>query len=119
MKKLILPLMIVLLATAAFAGNFGSKYTNPPVKQMAVTESDSVTFDPPLVSMFVGTAGVVRVILLQDVGVLTCTGGTAAPDHLNVANATLFRGRIHQVCATGTTATGLIGYFYDTNPMTE
>ena len=116
MRKLFLFMVILLCAGMASAANYGSKWTNPPVKQVAVTESDATIYDPPLVSLFVGTAGVLRVILAQDVGTLTCA---TAPDHANIANASLFRGRIVQVCAAGTDATDLIGYVYDARSIGE
>ena len=80
----------------------------PPVKQVAVTPSDETVYNPPLVSIFVGTVGDVRLILVGDKDTFDCTN---APIHKN--HVGLLRGRIIQVCATGTDAEDIIGYTTD------
>lgn len=109
MKKLLLILLVLLFASSALAAPTG-KWTNPPTKQIAVTASDVTVYSPPLVSLFVGTAGALRVILIEDEGTFDCTD---APIHTAVA-AGLHRGRIIQVCATGTDAADFVGYTYGT-----
>ena len=105
MKKLLLAMINLLCAGMATAANYDSKWTVPPDNQVTVTASDVTTYEPPLVSMWVGTTGTLRLILSRDSGI-DCTD---APVHTAVPVG-LFRGRIFQVCATGTDAGAFVGY---------
>ena len=107
MKKLLLALLVLLFAVSAMAAS-PSKWLRPPTQQVAVTASDATVYSPPLVSMFIGTAGALRVILSEDGGTFDCSD---APIHTAVA-AGLFRGRISKVCATGTDAADFVGYTF-------
>ena len=111
MKKILFTLLVMALASTAFAANYDSKWTNPPDKQVVVTPSDTVPFDPPLVAIDIGVAGDVRVVLTRDIFTFDCT---TAPTHLTRPIG-LFNRRIYLVCATGTTATNIIGYPSDPN----
>ena len=75
--------------------------TSPAVSQVAITKSDTTVYDPPLKALWVGGAGDVAVIAVDDTAAVTIPG---------VNGGQIIPVMAKQVMATNTTATSIVGW---------
>ena len=108
MKRLIIALMVVALASCAFALTANTEDIAPAASVISITPSDVTEYLPALMVVTVGVTGDIRVIGVGDQETWDCTD---APIH--VEHTGLVRVRVWKVCATGTAATGILGYRKD------
>lgn len=78
-------------------------YQPQPTHGVAITKSDSTTYNPPLKKLWVGGAGNVAVLLSGDSAAVTLTGATAGQWIEGLS--------ISKVMSTNTTATLIVGFW--------